>query len=417
MRTDALDTTAGPASQPENGRTSTARASGGWAMPVFVGGLVLGTSAAVAAVAWWLVPPYLALMALLLLEPAGRRVSATNPAGPRSASSGASALGGATDPAESAGSGDPSASTGDAPAHKAKRAGKGRGSRKAKAVIEPVPAAWLQVAPGKFVRVEPGSPTGESGPHSTLPPGTPPTPPSPAEAEAVPELDAPDRPTADLGPHDAPTEAALEYPHLETTPAEGLAPEGPRDPEPAVVGWPLADDARAESSAFDRDVTLDPGTRPVPGAPSVGEAAADPIRDPEASATDDPDHAAGTQPEAAVDGPVVALAEEVAADVDPQAADESPVESIDVTDECLDEPGDPSRGHLTDAIGASYPGGAAAPWSGRGVSPLWRYVRSTRVPHCPNGLRLRSKRGDGRPHQFVRTFPPRSPPPRGLVRA
>ena len=37
-------------------------------------------NAAVAAVSWWLVPPYLALMAFLLLEPAGRRVSATNPA-------------------------------------------------------------------------------------------------------------------------------------------------------------------------------------------------------------------------------------------------------------------------------------------------------------------------------------------------
>ncbi len=158
-------------------------------MPVFVGGLVLGTSAAVASVAWWLVPPYLALMAFLLLEPAGRRVSATNPAGPRSASSGVSTSGGALDPAESAGSGDPSASNDAATAPKARRGGKGRGSRKAKAVIEPVPAAWLQVAPGKFVRVEPGSPTGESGPYSTLPPGAPMSSPSPAEAEAVPGLE------------------------------------------------------------------------------------------------------------------------------------------------------------------------------------------------------------------------------------
>ena len=239
-------------------------------MPVFVGGLVLGTSAAVAAVAWWLVPPYLALMAFLLLEPAGRRVSATNPAGPRSASSGASASGGATDPAESAGSGDSSASNDAAPAPKARRGGKGRGSRKAKPAFEPAPAAWLQVAPGKFVRVEPGSPTGESGPYASLPPGTPMSSPSPAEAEAVPGLDAPDRPTAEPGPHDAPTEAALEYPHLETTPAEGLEPDSPRDPEPAVVGWPLDDDARAESSAFDHDVTPDPGIRPSLTPPASG---------------------------------------------------------------------------------------------------------------------------------------------------
>jgi hypothetical protein len=369
-------------------------------MPVFVWGLVLGTSAAVAAVAWWLVPPYLALMAFLLLEPAGRRVSATNPAGPRSATSGVSIPGGAPDPAESAGSGDPSASTDAAPAPKAKRGGKGRGSRKARPAFEPAPAAWVQVAPGKFVRVEPGSPTGESGPYHSLPPGSP----TPSPAEAVP------------GPHDAPTEAALEHPHLETTPAEGPAPEGQRDPEPAVVGWPL-DDARAGSPAFERDVTPDPGPRPIPGAPSVGEAEADPIRDPEVFATDDPDLAAGTQPEAAVGGPVIARAQEVAVVVEPQAVDEPAVEPIGVADESADRPGDPSRGHLPDATGASYPGGAMAAWSGRGVPPLRRNVRSTRSPHGPNGLRLRSKRGDGRPHHFVRAFPPRSPPRRGLIRA
>ncbi|HEY2155556.1 MAG TPA: hypothetical protein VGH33_07995 [Isosphaeraceae bacterium] len=386
-------------------------------MPVFVWGLVLGTSAAVAAVAWWLVPPYLALMAFLLLEPAGRRVSATNPAGPRSAMSGASASAVGPDPAESAGPSDSSASNDAAPAPKARRGGKGRGSRKARPAFEPAPAAWVQVAPGKFVRVEPGSPTGESGPYTTLPPGTPMSPPSAAEAEAVPGLDAPDRPAADTGPHDAPTEAALEHPHLETTPAEGPAPEGPRDPEPAVVGWSFADDARAESSAFGRDVMPDPGPRPSLGAPSVEAAEADPIRDPEVFATDDPDLAAGTQPEAAVDGPVVAWAQDVAADVEPPAVDESLVEPVDVADESADRPGDPSRGPLPDAIGASYPGRAMAAWSGGGVPPLRRDVRSTRSPHGPNGLRLCSRRGDGRPHHFVRAFPPRSPPRQGPIRA
>ena len=301
-------------------------------------------------------------------------------------------------------------------------------------MIEPIPAAWLQVAPGKFVRVEPGSPTGESGPYATLPPGTPTTPPSPAEAEA------------DPGPRDAPTEAALDHPHLETTPAEGPAPEGPRDPEPADAGWPLDDDARAESSAFGRDVTPDPGPRPVPGRPQRREEAGlGPIRAPEALATDDTDPAAGTQPEARVGGPVVvggegsavvaerpvwdesgaegdrpepeptaeddANAEDVAADVEPPVADGPPVESIDLTDECPDEPGDPSHGHLSDAIGASYPGGAMAAWSGRGVPPPRWNVRPTRAPHCPNGLRQRSKRGDGRPHQFASgTFPSRLAP-------
>ncbi len=162
---------------------------------------------------------------------------------------------------------------------------------------------------------------------------------------------------------------------------------------------------------------LTPDSVPPLAPPGAEGTEADPIRDPKPCATDDPDLAAGTQPEAAVDGPVIALAEEVAAEVEPPAVDECSVESGDVNDECLDEADEPSHGNPTDAIGASYPGGGMAPWSGRGVSPLWRYVRSTRVPHCPNGLRLRSKRGDGRPHQFVRTFPPRSPPPGGVVRA
>ncbi len=105
------------------------------------------------------------------------------------------------------------------------------------------------------------------------------------------------------------------------------------------MGWPLDDDARAESSAFGHDVTPDHGSRPSLGAPGAEGAEADPIRDPEPGATDDPDLAAGTQPEAEVDGPVVALAEEVAAEVEPPAVDEPPVEAGDVGDECLDEVG------------------------------------------------------------------------------
>jgi hypothetical protein len=387
-------------------------------MPVFGGALVLGTSAAVAAVAWWLVPPYLALMAFLLLEPAGRRVSATNPAGPRSATSRASASGGATDPAESAGS-DGSSTPNDATAPKGRSRGKGRGTRKAKPVVEPVPAAWVQVAPGKFVRVEPASLPAESGPHVSPPAGAPtPSPsPSPAMAEASPALD------------DAPTEAALDQPHQETAPAEGPAPEGPRDPESAVVGSPIDDVAHAELTATDHGVTPDPEPHPGPGAPSVEAAGLELVREPEPSATDDPDRAAGTQPEVVVEGPVIAEAQGIAADVERPVPDEPLVEAaasgegfepdpagVDAAVAPVERTGDPSRGYPSDAAGTSNPGPAASRFD-RGVPPPRRYVRSARASHGPNGLRLRSKRGDGRPHQFVRTFPPRSPPWRGPVRA
>ena len=61
-------------------------------VPIAMGSLVLGTGAALAALEMWLILPYLAVMGFLLFEPAGRRVSATNPAGPESADSRESSL-------------------------------------------------------------------------------------------------------------------------------------------------------------------------------------------------------------------------------------------------------------------------------------------------------------------------------------
>ncbi len=464
MRTDALESTVGPVDPPDPGRTPPPRASVARALPVFVGGLVLGTSAAVAMVAWWLVPPYLALMAFLLLEPAGRRVSATNPAGPESAPSGASAPAGMPDPAAAAGPDGPSPPTDATPAPKARRGGKGRGTRKARPAVEPAPAAWVQVAPGKFVRVEAGTPSAETGPHSSPPPGTIMPEPLAAPAAVVPGLDEPDRPSpAGPGPHDAPQEAALDLAHHDPASAEGPAPDGPRDPDPADPRVLRDDVARAESAAPDRDVTPDPGPRPDPGAPRVEAAGADPIRDAHAPSTDehDPDPAAGTQPEAMAEALVIVRAEGAAVAVEPPARGEPGVESAstgdgpdadptadddagaeglapqadaplfvaatvgagpmppcDVTNEPADEsPDDSSPQPLVDAAGTSFRGGGAAIPFGPGVPPSRRNVRPGRVPHQPHGLRLRSKRGDGRPLHFARTFPPRSPPRRGLIRA
>ena len=192
MRTDVLEPTAGPADPPDLGRTPPPRSRMARALPVFVGALVLGTSAAVAAVAWWLVPPYLALMAFLLFEPAGRRVSATNPAGPESATSGVSTPGDTPDPAAPASPDDASAST-DAPApSKARRGGKGRGRRR------PDPSSSRPPRPGSRSRrrVRPGRGGGRF-------------PPRPVRTLSAPRhVDAPPLAAgAEAVPHDAPTEA------------------------------------------------------------------------------------------------------------------------------------------------------------------------------------------------------------------
>ena len=218
--------------------------------------LVLLVAATSWVVAWsvtpWLVPPYLLLMIMLLSPSAGSRkgTPSTPKSGPSDAndrpvvgdgglearppsdldpgSGGTSATG--SDPASGGATGeDPrgaSPATGTATAVKGRR-GKGR-ARKPKAAVEPLEATWMEVAPGKFVRVEAADADGGLvGPHALVrgPAGL-----EEAEAEEVEDGDAP----ADL---DLPVEAPGSDPAVESVfESRGATPpHGPPDPEWSVV--------------------------------------------------------------------------------------------------------------------------------------------------------------------------------------
>jgi len=141
--------------------------------PWLVRGLVFGTSVAVASYSWWLIPPYLAVMAFLLLEPAGRRVNATNPTEPETnQAADASRAAGTSDLVDEASLDSEKvvaeSSAAGSTAVKTRRASKAR-TKKIRQAPELAPASWIQVAPGKFVRVEPGTeiPRDEAVPEPT----------------------------------------------------------------------------------------------------------------------------------------------------------------------------------------------------------------------------------------------------------
>jgi hypothetical protein len=459
LQTDSPDHNAGPDNPSTAVRLAPLRSRAAKALPVLLGGLVLGTSVAVAFVSWWLVAPYLVLIGFLLYEPDGRRVNATNPAGPESEStSGDHTPAGATDPADDAGSDDASgeARGGTTATTKARRAS--RKTRKARNVVEPAPATWLQVAPGKFVRVEPGAYPAGHGPHPPQTEVAPESLPLAAEEEgALSEVD-PGRPPADPGTQDAPTEDALDAAHPDTTPPEGSAPDGLRDPDDAHAGTTRDDVPRADapSLSFDRNVTADsqpvadarphlafkaeatatlgrsPGTvvseapdaRVDAGRSDETPTRADngfttdvdardragsgmPAEEPESNHVHDlHDDAEGIEPEA-----------EAADHVDVEDNGPSDEQADDVEDELWDiVEGDASPEPYCLASGTSYRRDGH-PARTDGAPPPRRNVRSIRVDRRPPGLRLRSRRSIGRPRHFVRAFPPRSPPWPWLVRA
>jgi hypothetical protein len=166
-------------------RSPTGETTKGWVSPL-LGSLVLATSLAVASVSVWLVPPYLTLMGVLLIDflpkswlqrfQALRRVNATNPGGlrrketkPGSSREQAELVEppsepeSETEPESDASAQDRTTETPVAGGSKPKRA-RGRSKKARQSAPEPAPATWVQVAPGKFVRVE--------GPSSEVPPSS-----------------------------------------------------------------------------------------------------------------------------------------------------------------------------------------------------------------------------------------------------
>ncbi|MBX6314472.1 MAG: hypothetical protein IRY99_16395, partial [Isosphaeraceae bacterium] len=121
--------------------------------------LIAGASLAVGTVSVWLVPPYLLLMAWLLLPRAERGGLAAGPG--RAAAEGAPLRDGDVPEAppisspmtdEPLAESDPAKAPEPAPAKP--RRGKGRGRGRPKAVPAPTAVTWVRIGPGKFVRVE-----------------------------------------------------------------------------------------------------------------------------------------------------------------------------------------------------------------------------------------------------------------------
>ena len=151
--------------------------SGGWGWALVA--LVPLTSLAAASVSAWLVPPYLILMAGLLLAPVRKARREARGAGaggesPREHGQTSSqversdvAEGSAPETAAGSDGAAVAAATGTAVARPRKGRGKGKAKAKAEPGVapEPVRVNWVRVGPGQFVRVEEAAPA-EAGPHS-----------------------------------------------------------------------------------------------------------------------------------------------------------------------------------------------------------------------------------------------------------
>ncbi len=282
-------------------------------MPALALLLMAGTCWVVGSmVSAWLVPPYLLLMALILLPSPGRRrdAGAGGEAGSTPAPCPVAPDEGDADPAppESPAPAGPVGGTpdqADAPGPTKPRRGKGR-SRKAKLTPEVAEATWIMVAPGKFVRVEAPTSATSAGPHDLAgtPVEGPPSPPMSADDEAAtPEsLDAP-------GPEGTP-------------PGEPAAPMAEAPDGPRVLVAPPAEDV---SGAVDDRVDR-PEVAPAPGvAPGASAAAgADPGDEPGRIEGDFP-AVDGTLPQAGADprwpDPVATEADPGAQDHDRDRAD------------------------------------------------------------------------------------------------
>ena len=410
---------------------------------VVLAALMAGTSWAVAEwVSGWLVLPYLLLMAWLLNPSPGRPQG-----GQASEKSGSSKT---LRPARPAGETDgpdlDSDATGSSegtdeelePGQGAKgpraRRGKGR-VKKVRAVPDLPEAAWIQVAPGKFVRVE--SPGGSPGPHDLVgdpaevaatprtrtieegddPAGWPDGPPSdesPRGDESVgdpswPSVEAEplERPpeeleTAwvdplDLGPEDDPTGDAESESWTDRDEGEAATPKALDDEK--FEGWP--GDERDDQRADEGGDWLSSETPELTDTPAFADAS--PWETEPCGVTFDE-----------ADPTETAVDETVLDDASPFNAALSGFEvladaSVSETQIFPASQGGPARWPRRLASGALTRVGPSPRPVDR-ESPPRRLVRShgpARRPPRPGRL---GRRGPGRTRRFTRAFPPRSPP-------
>jgi hypothetical protein len=431
--------------------------------------LMVLTSLAVASVSVWLLLPYFALMAFVLFTPAGRGEPEMDCARELEARSvGSEELAGKRAEAwvddESVGRewGEPSAGTellvepaeaavsdSESRAVKTKR-GKGR-MRKAKAESLGAAATWIQIGPGKFVRVENPDPTvvaafsssggevpGKQGGEPTdFPPpssgtaegpGNAPLPlvrdgaaealfmgaESPLEPSGEEDRAVPGEPTVDASismnaggdPEQAPgpeheAESALARivvlgSHSDAPPPADVSVEcgaGTVESEVEIArdsgGQELADveEAMVAGEIPATNLGTDADLEYDPGA--VADAAGD----------------NGIAPDAFVDAPPVGIETENAS---PQDRGESPI----APDEFSGRPHRSTIGTLWAFWRRRGPHSSRATQgrSVRGVASTGCFVRSGRKARVSPGLRRPSRRATGRSRQSCRTFPPRSPP-------
>lgn len=456
-----------------------------WAWSGVLVVLMVLTSLAVASVSVWLLLPYFALMALILFTPAGQGEREMGCARESEAGSAASeeladerAEAWVEDESVSREWSDPAAGTelvvepaeaaasdSESRAVKTKR-GKGR-MRKAKAVAESpgATATWIQIGPGKFVRVENPSPTvaaafpssegevpgeHEGEPTGSLPPssGTPEGPAdtpltldhdsaaeAPVGSEAAFELSEEDKavpgePTTDASiAMDAGGDSA-QAPGSEHQ-AESTSPGVVElESHPAADASPLADvsvECGASAVESEVEVARDAEGQELPG---VGEE----LVGGEIPATDlgmdaDLGYDPGSVADAARDNGIApeAFAETTGDNgIAPDAFVDVPPTGIEAEDALPPDRGEnpTAPGDFSGPLHRSTIGTLRAFWrrrpphsrrategrSGPGTASTRRLVRSGRKIRVSPSLRRPSRRATGWSRQTCRPFPPRSPP-------
>jgi len=457
---------------PSPDRPTTVRPRASWASTAILALLMVGTSWAVASwVSEWLVPPYLILMALLLFpstgrppgDPASDGSDLSESSRPSSTVEGPDDLDSPPDGRDSPGSPE----EGSEPATSSKpvkaRRGKGR-AKKVKPAPEPTEATWIQVAPGKFVRVEAADESqGPAGPHSPVgePVEVPATPQGwlfegdAASGRSEDQVDdaAPPGASSDTGSEDpteptSPIEAPIEEPEAAFDSIEGPEVdlteevesatsadfeeesepgESPEDREETADGLaPEAEESQEIFEATSPDALSEEAVEEEPGVDleegfSVEDDSTSWAEDPEhdrpvagaEAMTEDPDdweeNIEGTDPtETTVD-------ETDFDDAGPSEVEAHEIESLESPDLDTTEPlpnpsGGPSRWPGGLVPRAWTPVGHAPSRSIPRTTPPGRSPRSRRGVRRPSDPRRFSRRGLARPRQNRRTFPPRSPP-------
>lgn len=449
MRIDEIDHSQQPPEDRPAPRTSSL--SKPWMAALIL--MVPATSLALTSVSAWLVPPYLGLLAWLVLVPAlGRPRSPARSESPEEPSG---------DPANSEAAGDASAdpepetaeelSAVNAPsesdgavATKPKRS-RARTKAKAKATVppEPLSVSWVQVGPGKFVRVEGAAQPVASPPEPPEAEGSrdAATAPSEGPAEDLPavvvEVSEPQDETTSMGMATGPSEDA---------PDDGEVPTPPGPEAQAPSSWPDGDmPARVEGDVGRIDPSepespAEDGPRP----PAQDEASAGPWGEetpPMPSQTPPANGVVTEDVPAPAEAPEV---EEAATEVEEGHHDEHLAETVAIGGEgpshteeadapelpqCDAAPTEPEPSRDFEFLDVSavatqaLDAGESSPRVERSSPrhPVRLPVRSLRAqparsrrPRRPAGApRARSGRGEGRIQRVPRAYQPRAPPSPG----